>query len=116
MWKNNQAILGESCSQFGQQNNSPQEINNLQLAIQQVAQETKVDNRFILSIILQESKGCVRAPTTNYGVNNPGLMQDHDGAATCFGVSPCPAATIYQMVRDGSKSSNSSPEPLYCFG
>ncbi len=52
-------------------------------AIQQVSQETGVDHRFVLAVLMQESGGCVRAPTTNYGVRNPGLMQDHNGAATC---------------------------------
>jgi LysM repeat protein len=49
--------------------------------------------------------GCVRAPTTNYGVRNPGLMQSHDGAGTCNDrgsiQNPCPANTIVQMIRDG---------------
>lgn len=31
---------------------------------------------------MQESGGCVRAPTTNWGVRNPGLMQDHNGVGT----------------------------------
>lgn len=55
--------------------------------------------------MLQESNGCVRAPTTNYGVRNPGLMQDHDGSATCNEAghiqNPCPAPTITQMIREG---------------
>lgn len=55
--------------------------------------------------MLQESNGCVRAPTTDYGVRNPGLMQDHDGSATCNEAgriqNPCPAPTITQMIREG---------------
>ena len=47
------------------------------------ADATGVDHRFILAVIMQESGGCVRAPTTNYGVRNPGLMQDHNGSGTC---------------------------------
>ena len=70
----------------------------------------KVDNRFVLAIIMQESGGCVRAPTSNFGVRNPGLMQDHDGQGTCNPVpnhpekalNPCPQSQINQMIKDGS--------------
>lgn len=85
------------------------EIGAIYNGIQQVAIETNVDHRFILAVIMQESSGCVRAPTSNFGVRNPGLMQDHDGAATCnsdidpFTVqNPCPEQTIIQMIRDGT--------------
>lgn len=60
--------------------------------------------------MMQESKGCVRAPTTNWGVRNPGLMQDHNGAATCneggHAQNPCPTATITQMLREGAGGTN----------
>jgi hypothetical protein len=95
-----------SCSQFAVADNSGEEIGSIYNAIQQVASETKVDHRFILAVILQESGGCVRVPTTNWGVRNPGLMQDHDGAATCnsdVAQSPCPQETITQMIQEGSK-------------
>lgn len=94
-------------------NDSEDEIGKIYDAIQQVAKETYVDHRFILAIILQESGGCVRVSTTNYGVRNPGLMQDHNGDATCNSdkspytvQNPCPANVITQMVRDGSKSTH----------
>lgn len=60
-----------------------------------------------MAVMMQESKGCVRAPTTNWGVRNPGLFQDHDGNGTCNdpkmgGVqNPCPMSQIQQMVEDG---------------
>lgn len=105
MFSFNKPIMTGSCSQFGVPNNSDQEIQDISTAIQTVAGETGVDPRFILAIVLQESNGCVRAPTTNYGVNNPGLMQDYNGAASCNSggnvQSPCPANTITQMIRDG---------------
>jgi hypothetical protein len=105
MFSFNMEIITGSCSQFGVPNNSEQEIQDVSTGIQTVAGETGVDPRFILAILLQESKGCVRAPTTNYGVNNPGLMQDYDGSASCnIGGNiqhPCPANTITQMIRDG---------------
>ena len=64
-----------SCTQFGVPNDNGPEVGDIFDAIQQVALETKLDHRFILAIIMQESGGCVRVPTTNYGVRNPGLMQ-----------------------------------------
>lgn len=71
-----------------------------------VAGETGVDNRFILAIVMQESKGCVRAPTTGTAVRNPGLMQDHDGQGTCNDKdvvqNPCPNDTITLMIREGT--------------
>jgi hypothetical protein len=55
---------------------------------------------------MQESGGCVRIDTTNYGVRNPGLMQDHNGAATCNEngdvQNPCPSQTIYDMISQGT--------------
>jgi len=59
---------------------------------------------------MQESKGCVRAPTTNYGVTNPGLMQSHDGTGSCNngGVQdPCPQSEITQMITDGTTGTSS---------
>jgi len=105
MFTYNKNILENSCSQFNVPNNSEQEISDLQTAIQTVAGQTGVDARFIFAITLQESNGCVRAPTTNGGVVNPGLMQDHDGTASCNigGVvsNPCPADTITAMISQG---------------
>ncbi|EON67522.1 hypothetical protein W97_06890 [Coniosporium apollinis CBS 100218] len=105
MFNNNRGVMRGSCSQFGVPNNSEAETNDIYAAIKQVAGETGLDARFILATMMQESNGCVRAPTTNWGVRNPGLMQDHNGAATCNenGVqNPCPRNTIIQMIRDGA--------------
>ena len=74
-FNNNKGLMGSSCSQFGVANNSPDETGKIYDAIQAAATATKVDHRFILAVVLQESGGCVRAPTTNYGVRNPGIMQ-----------------------------------------
>jgi hypothetical protein len=96
--------MKQSCKQWNVPNNSEQEINDIYNGIKQVAGETEVDARFILAVLMQESMGCVRVPTTNWGVRNPGLMQDHDGAATCNEgavQTPCPSAKITQMIRDG---------------
>lgn len=85
---------------------SPSEIQAIYNAIQSVAATTKVDHRFILAVMMQESKGCVRVPTTANGVRNPGLMQDHDGTHTCNDAGnvqvPCPDDQIQGMIQDGS--------------
>jgi len=105
MFDANKNILKGGCTQFGVTANSDKENSDIYTGINQVAGETGVDARFILAVMLQESNGCVRAPTTNYGVRNPGLMQDHDGAATCNEngniQNPCPTNIIVQMIRDG---------------
>jgi len=94
-----------SCSQWSVPNNSPDEIGALWDAITQASDLTGVDARFILAVVMQESGGCVRAPTSNYGVVNPGLMQTHAGAGSCNSGSvvqtPCPADTIAQMISEG---------------
>ena len=35
------------------------------------------------SLTINPGDGCVRVHTTNYGVRNPGLMQDHNGVRLC---------------------------------
>jgi hypothetical protein len=106
LWNMNVDLIKISCAQFKVPNNSDQEIADIRDSIKKISAETGVDDRFILAIVMQESKGCVRAPTTDWGVRNPGLMQDHNGDATCndFGVvqTPCPQSTIEQMIRDGA--------------
>lgn len=106
-WANSQSVMTISCKQFGgAANNSPAEIANIKSAITSVAASSGVDARFILAIVMQESGGCVRAPSTAGQVFNPGLMQDHNGAHSCNmngnPISPCPAATITGMVKDGT--------------
>lgn len=108
MWSSNLAhVISKSCSTFGQINNSDQESADLKTAIQSVAKSSGVDERFILAIVMQESGGCVRAPTTNYGVVNPGLMQSHDGAHSCYNKSPCPSTEIVGMIQDGTTGTSS---------
>ena len=81
-----------------------------------MANETLVDHRFILAVIMQESSGCVRVPTTFSPapdfIRNPGMMQDNNGGATCHEhdwqiMTPCPTAIILQMIRDGAAGTNS---------
>lgn len=111
MFNFNMPILKGGCAQFNVPANSDQEISDIQSGIQTVASQTGVDARFILAILLQESAGCVRVPTTNGGVVNPGLLQDHDGSASCnIGgtvQNPCPSDTITSMISQGVAGTSS---------
>lgn len=65
LWKANSAIMKNTCGWNGWgANNSDNEIKAINTAIGKISGETGVDKRFILMIIMQESKGCVRAPVT----------------------------------------------------
>ncbi|KAL7781767.1 glycoside hydrolase [Trichoderma ceciliae] len=101
-----------------QVNDSGQEVGAIWDGIQMAAAATGVDHRFILAIIMQESHGCVRVQTTNGGVRNPGLMQDHNGVATCnengFVQNPCPSSTIYQMISEGTAGTTSGDGLANC--
>jgi len=115
MFNANSVAMGESCENNGWgANDSADEIADIRAAIESVAAATLVDHRFILAIIMQESEGCVRVPTTNGGVVNPGLMQDHDGSNSCAGVDPCPASTITGMVSDGTAGTASGDGLANC--
>lgn len=108
LWNANVPLMQNSCNWNGWgTNDSGDEINNINSAIQQVAGQTGLDARFILAVMMQESKGCVRVPTTNNGVVNPGLMQSHNGPGTCANQNPCPASEITQMISDGSAGTSS---------
>ena len=113
MWKASAEYMKTSCAEFNVDNNSPEEISQIKSAIKSVALATKVDHRFILAIIMQESKGCVRIHTTKYAHRNPGLMQSHDGEATCNDdrthkiSKPCPKETILKMIAEGTGGTKS---------
>lgn len=132
--------MQESCENNWQvPNDSANEIADMKAAIKDIGTAQGVDPRFILAIIMQESNGCVRVITTNYGVRNPGkricsrsritsfsvtkfslsgLMQDHNGNGTCndAGVvqNPCPEAEIYQMIEDGTAGTSSGDGLVQC--
>jgi len=111
MFNNYKPHMFTSCSQqYGQADDSGPEVGAIWNAIQQVSKETFVDHRFILALIMQESSGCVRAPTSNFGVRNPGLMQDHNGFYTCNDagtvLNPCPDDYITGMIREGAAGTN----------
>jgi hypothetical protein len=92
--------MASGCSQFNVAADSPQEISDIHDGIIAASQASGVDPRFVLAIIMQESGGCVRVPTTNGGVVNPGLMQDHAGVGCT--TTPCPTSTIHQMISEGT--------------
>ncbi|OKL55489.1 hypothetical protein UA08_09182 [Talaromyces atroroseus] len=108
LWEANSAIMGETCGWNGWgADDSTTEIADIKTAIESVASASGVDERFILAIVMQESEGCVRVPTTNNGVVNPGLMQSHDGTGTCVDTNPCPQSEITQMIEDGTEGTSS---------
>ncbi|CAN9103188.1 unnamed protein product [Alternaria alternata] len=75
-------------------------------AIESESEVSGVPKEFILAIMMQESKGCVRAPTSESDAHNPGLMQGA-GTTTCHpvgqsSISPCPANDIRAMIHEGT--------------
>ncbi|GAM88729.1 hypothetical protein ANO11243_067630 [Dothideomycetidae sp. 11243] len=119
MWDLNTPLIAESCQQWDVYDNSDDETAWLKEAISQIAEDANVDPRFILAIVMQESKGCVRVNvkiTTGAG-SNPGLMQSAAGIGTCNGEprDGCTYEAIEQMIRDGTQGVNSSlPGPVNC--
>nr|POE93655.1 hypothetical protein CFP56_19667 [Quercus suber] len=112
VWANNVNLLQISCTQFGQANNAESEIAHLKTAVLEQSSATGVDSRFITAIMMQESKGCVRVPTTTGSVSNPGIFQSHQGSGSCNNgpgqvKNPCPATEIKQMVKDGVAGTSS---------
>lgn len=110
-FSSNTGDISISCAQFGVDNNSDEETANLKSAISSVADESGIPASYILAIVMQESKGCVRVPTTQYSVRNPGLMQSHNGQGTCNDGSnvqnPCPMEQITQQIKDGVMGTSS---------
>jgi flagellin-like hook-associated protein FlgL len=98
-------MIQKSCGQFSVPENDADEIKAIKDGLVSVSKTSQVDSRYLLAIMMQESKGCVRAPTTNYGVRNPGLFQDFNGEASCNDgtvITPCPPATITKMIEEGA--------------
>lgn len=122
MFNSSKFILEQSCNQYAFADDSAAEITSIYNAIQSVAAATRVDHRFILAVMLQESSGCVRVPTSSLSIPNPGLMQDHNGTATCWSNStgtvvvqnPCPASVITQMIQDGTGGTASGDGLAQC--
>ena len=101
MWNNNLPNIQKSCGWLGYPPDNTVEQNAyLFNAIQDRANASLVDHRYILAIVLQESHGCVNVGgTTSYGgVTNPGLMQSHEGDSY---VKSAPWESILLMIQDG---------------
>ncbi|EPS35518.1 hypothetical protein H072_11073 [Dactylellina haptotyla CBS 200.50] len=100
MFQANIPLMKQSCgwNNWGP-DNTDRQISIMKTYIQQVARASRVDHRAILAVIMQESGGCLYAPTTSNGVSNPGIMQSHNGAA----YNPiAPYSSIQQMIIDGT--------------
>ena len=102
-------IIQQSCEWNGWgRNNDATETQAIKQAIIAEAQASGIPEEFILAIMMQESKGCVRVQTTRWDADNPGLLQSA-GKASCnpaldgsAPITPCPAATIRAMIHDGT--------------
>ncbi|KAJ4986791.1 hypothetical protein SVAN01_07718 [Stagonosporopsis vannaccii] len=106
-WKANLKTIQNSCQVEGWgDNNSDAETQAIKDSIVAESDASGIPKEFILAIVVQESKGCVRAPTTRWSHDNPGLMQSAQGKGTCnpsgIPISPCSDATIRQMIHDGT--------------
>ncbi|KAL6818093.1 hypothetical protein GGI42DRAFT_309346 [Trichoderma sp. SZMC 28013] len=99
-------------------NNDIDEVQAIWDGIQTASDATGVDHRLILAVIMQESHGCVRVNTTDLGVRNPGVMQNHNGKASCNDnkklTTPCPSATIHEMIREGTAGTTSGDGLAHC--
>ena len=103
MWQTNLPGIQKSCTWLKMgEDNTLQESQYIYDAIQDRANASLVDHRYILAVILQESHGCVRVgyTTSSGGVTNPGLMQSHNGDSF---VPSHAADSILLMVQDGTQ-------------
>lgn len=84
---------------------SDEENDMIKSQIDWVSRASLVDPRFILAVVLQESKGCLRVDSTKSvnGVHNPGLMQSHSGSS----YNPSDKKnSIRQMLEDGTQGTH----------
>ncbi|KAG9192605.1 hypothetical protein G6011_11339 [Alternaria panax] len=106
-WSANQNFIKGSCKHNGwSDNNSDAETQAIKDSIQTESHNSGVPKEFILAVMMQESKGCVRAPTSQSDAHSPGLMQGA-GTASCHPLgqvptSPCPADEIRAMIHEGT--------------
>ncbi|KAL7899944.1 hypothetical protein HDV63DRAFT_416638 [Trichoderma sp. SZMC 28014] len=131
MWNNSKSALSTSCSDLGigscsngagafGSGDSGEQIGQIWNAIQQIAQTSLVDHRYILATIMQESSGCVNVcPSTNPDPSqpdNPGLMQS-DGGVTFVGNTASTSSqqsSINQMVIDGTQGTADGDGLVQC--
>lgn len=72
--------------------------------IKEVADEAGMDARVVLAVILQESTCNLGVGSTDGGVNNPGIMQSHDGVSYKAGDAD---SVIKEMIKDGTTGTSS---------
>ncbi|RAO69016.1 uncharacterized protein BHQ10_005028 [Talaromyces amestolkiae] len=131
MWNYSKSAMSTSCSDLGVgscsdgagafgDGDTGEQIGLIWNAIQQVAEASLVDHRFILATILQESSGCVNVcASTNPDPSqpdNPGLMQS-DGGVTFIGNSASDSnqqASITQMIIDGTQGTADGDGLVQC--
>ena len=119
MWSANLNTFKNSCGWLDEgSNNSLEVIQDIYDAIQDRANASLVDHRFILATILQESNGCVHVgvTTSSGGVRNPGLMQSHNGHVYEGKHS---RKSIFNMIQDGTqgtKAGDGLVQNLNAFG
>lgn len=122
LWVASLHSISRSCDQlYKVPNNSDQETQDLKDAINSVAHESRVDHRFILAAIMQETKGCVRAATSESpdGIRNPGLLQSFKGTFSCNDKgkvqTPCPREQILGMITDGGRLAETPSRCAFLF-
>ncbi|KAL2072173.1 hypothetical protein VTL71DRAFT_11516 [Oculimacula yallundae] len=97
-------------------NSTPTEVFYIKKWIPLIAHESGVDARVILSIIMQESGGNVRNPTTLSPapdfVKNTGLMQAHNGQEWD---ERYPEWCVERMIRDGAQGTRYGDGLIQCF-
>jgi len=97
-------------------NSSPTEVFYVKKWIPIIAYESGVDARVILCIIMQESGGNVRNPTTLSPapdfVKNTGLMQAHNGQEWD---ERYPEWCVERMIRDGAQGTRFGDGLIQCF-
>ncbi|KAH8690724.1 hypothetical protein BGW36DRAFT_401098 [Talaromyces proteolyticus] len=131
MWNYSKSAMSTSCSDLGVgscsngagafgSGDSSEQIGLIWNGIQQIAEASLVDHRFILATILQESSGCVNVcASTNPDPSqpdNPGLMQS-DGGSTFVGNSASRSAqqtSITQMIIDGTQGTSDGDGLVQC--
>jgi hypothetical protein len=86
--------------------NSDTDIAAIKDGIESASLKTGLPKEFLMAVMIQESRGCVRVVTTSNSNLNPGLMQSFNGDATCNvggqAMASCPHDTIVRMIEQGA--------------
>lgn len=112
LWEANLPLIRTACTiNNAGPDNSEEEIALLKKNLLSITLESDidVDQRVALALMMQESQGCVRMPTTGTNIKRPGLFQSPNGAGTCAGLDSCSESMIVQMIRDGLAGTPDDP-------